>query len=58
MITCKVEAVTFDEISQMGIVLLTEQEGKRVLPVWVGIFEAQPNIVPAAKRLLPAAPYA
>ncbi|MBU2614203.1 MAG: bifunctional nuclease family protein [Elusimicrobia bacterium] len=41
MITCKVEAVTFDEISQMGIVLLTEQEGKRVLPVWVGIFEAQ-----------------
>lgn len=41
MIICKVEAVTFDEISQMGIVLLSEKEGKRVLPVWVGIFEAQ-----------------
>ena len=41
MIGCKVETVTFDEISQMGIVLLQEIEGNRILPVWVGIFEAQ-----------------
>ncbi|MDI6641027.1 MAG: bifunctional nuclease family protein [Elusimicrobiota bacterium] len=41
MINCKVETVTFDEISQMGIVLLQEISGDRILPVWVGIFEAQ-----------------
>ena len=41
MILCKVEGVTFDEISQMGIVLLSEKEGKKILPIWVGIFEAQ-----------------
>ena len=41
MIQCKVETVTFDEVSQMGVILLEEINGKRVLPIWVGIFEAQ-----------------
>lgn len=41
MIICKVESVTFDEVSQMGIVLLAEEGAKRLLPVWVGILEAQ-----------------
>ncbi|MEW6039910.1 MAG: bifunctional nuclease family protein [Elusimicrobiota bacterium] len=41
MIKCKVETVTFDELSQMGVVILTEIEGDRVLPIWIGLFEAQ-----------------
>ena len=41
MILCKVETVTFDEVSQMGVVLLSEKNGKKVLPIWIGIFEAQ-----------------
>ncbi|MFH2071140.1 MAG: bifunctional nuclease family protein [Elusimicrobiota bacterium] len=41
MISCKIETVTFDDVSHMGVVLLTEKDGRRVLPVWVGLFEAQ-----------------
>ena len=29
-----------DPITNMPIVILRDQEGKRVLPIWVGIFEA------------------
>jgi uncharacterized protein len=39
MLLAKVETVTFDEASQMGIVLLTIND--RTLPIWVGLFEAQ-----------------
>ena len=39
MIPVKVETVTFDESSQMGIVLLDVD--KRTLPIWIGLFEAQ-----------------
>jgi len=41
MILCKVDSVTFDEVSQMGIVIISDPKSNRVLPVWVGIFEAQ-----------------
>jgi len=41
MIECKVETVSFDELSQMGVVMLTEKNGRRVLPIWIGLFEAQ-----------------
>ncbi len=41
MILCEVETVIFDEISQMGIVLLSEKNSNRAVPIWVGIFEAQ-----------------
>ena len=39
MLTVKVDNVTFDDSSQMGIILLSAQN--RVLPIWIGIFEAQ-----------------
>ena len=39
MLLAKVETVTFDEASQMGIILLNVDD--RTLPIWVGLFEAQ-----------------
>jgi len=36
-----VKEVFFDFLSGSGIVLLTDLEEKKVLPIWVGIFEAQ-----------------
>lgn len=41
MISVKVENVDFDVNSQMGIVILEDLEKKKILPVWVGVFEAQ-----------------
>jgi len=41
MIPVKVENVNFDPASQMGIVILEDLEKKRIVPIWVGIFEAQ-----------------
>lgn len=41
MISVRVENVDFDVNSQMGIVILEDLEKKRILPVWVGVFEAQ-----------------
>ncbi len=41
MINVRVEDVNFDQGTQMGVVLLTDLEGKRILPIWVGLFEAQ-----------------
>lgn len=45
MIKVKLADLLFDEITQMGIILLEEEvaleEHKRVLPIWVGMFEAQ-----------------
>lgn len=46
MIKVKLTDLMFDEISQMGIVLLEEetqkeQPQKKVLPIWIGMFEAQ-----------------
>ncbi|MCX7956722.1 MAG: bifunctional nuclease family protein [Endomicrobia bacterium] len=53
MIKVKIGDLVFDEISQMGIILLEEDKGiqtehlderdndVRVLPIWIGMFEAQ-----------------
>lgn len=46
MIKVKISDLLFDDISQMGIILLEEEnisenQKKRVLPIWVGMFEAQ-----------------
>jgi len=48
MIKVKVADLIFDEISQMGIVLLEEektqseeQQKVKILPIWIGVFEAQ-----------------
>jgi len=41
MVLVKVENVLFDEENAAGIVLLTDEKGKRILPIWVGLFEAR-----------------
>jgi len=44
MILCKIHTVTFDELSQMGVVILDVGENK-ILPIWVGLFEAQAILI-------------
>lgn len=46
MIKVKLADLLFDEITQMGIILLEQEEvsseeQKKVLPIWIGMFEAQ-----------------
>ncbi len=41
MIKVKLADLIFDEIAQMGIILLEDINNKKVLPIWIGIFEAQ-----------------
>lgn len=41
MIAVKIESVSFDPTSQMGVVILEDLEKKKIVPIWVGIFEAQ-----------------
>jgi len=39
-IEMKVEGLTLDPVTNMPIIILKDLEGKRALPIWVGIFEA------------------
>jgi bifunctional DNase/RNase len=39
-IEMKVEGLTLDPVTNMPIIILKDKEGKRALPIWVGIFEA------------------
>lgn len=39
-IEMKVEGLTLDPITNMPIIILKDGTGKRALPIWVGIFEA------------------
>lgn len=41
MIKVKLADLIFDEISQMGIILLEDESTQKVLPIWIGIFESQ-----------------
>lgn len=36
----KVEGLTLDPVTNMPIIILKDKEGRRSLPIWVGIFEA------------------
>jgi bifunctional DNase/RNase len=36
----KIKGLMIDPVSQMPIIILKEPEGEQVLPIWVGIFEA------------------
>ncbi len=40
MIEMKVKGLTLDPLTNMPIVILKDIEGKKALPIWVGIFEA------------------
>jgi len=36
----KVKGLALDPLSNMPIIILRDQEGQRILPIWVGVFEA------------------
>jgi bifunctional DNase/RNase len=40
MVEMKVKGLTLDPLTNMPIVILKDLEGKKALPIWVGIFEA------------------
>lgn len=40
MLEMKVKGLTLDPLTNMPIVILKDDNGKRALPIWVGIFEA------------------
>src|SRR3989338_5483104 len=40
MLEMKVDGLTLDPLTNMPIITLKDVSGKRVLPIWVGIFEA------------------
>src|SRR5262245_35211250 len=35
-----IKGLMIDPITQMPIIVLRDQEGQRILPIWVGVFEA------------------
>lgn len=40
MLEMKVEGLTLDPITNMPIIILKDLTGKKALPIWVGVFEA------------------
>lgn len=40
MLEMKVEGLTLDPITNMPIIILKDLKGKKALPIWVGVFEA------------------
>jgi bifunctional DNase/RNase len=47
----KVLTLLFDNANQTPVLLLKEKEGNRVLPIWIGVFEAQ-SILMALKGIM------
>ena len=41
MIRMKVQGLMFDQKNTMAVVVLSDEEEKRSLPIWIGLFEAQ-----------------
>ncbi|MDK2896399.1 MAG: uncharacterized protein PWP04_519 [Candidatus Atribacteria bacterium] len=41
MMKMKVQGLMFDQKNSMAVVILIDEEEKRTLPIWVGLFEAQ-----------------
>ena len=40
LVEMKVRGLALDPVSNMPIIILRDQEGQRILPIWVGVFEA------------------
>ena len=40
MLEVAVKGLTFDPVTNVPIVILKDVNGKRVLPIWIGVFEA------------------
>lgn len=47
----KVLTILFDNANQTPVLLLKEKEGSRILPIWIGFFEAQ-SILLALKGII------
>ena len=45
MIEMKVNGLAIDSTSKMPVVILTDQEEKRFLPIWIGVYEADAILV-------------
>lgn len=41
MIAVKIKSVNFDPTNQMSVVILEDLEKGKVVPIWIGVFEAQ-----------------
>ena len=41
MLKMKVQGLMFDQKNSMAVVVLIDEEEKRSLPIWIGLFEAQ-----------------
>jgi len=41
MLKMKVQGLMFDQKNSMAVVVLVDEEEKRSLPIWIGLFEAQ-----------------
>lgn len=41
MLPVRIESVNFDYATQMGVVVLSDETSQRIVPIWVGLFEAQ-----------------
>lgn len=50
-IEVKVLTLLFDNANQTPVLLLKEKEGSRILPIWIGVFEAQ-SILMALKGVI------
>src|ERR1035437_3235452 len=45
MIEMKVNGLAIDSASKMPVVILTDKEEKRFLPIWIGVYEADAILV-------------
>jgi bifunctional DNase/RNase len=45
MIEMKVNGLAIDSTSRMPVVILTDEEEKRFLPIWIGVYEADAILV-------------
>ena len=50
LIKVNIDEVAFDESKQMGVVLLADINLEKVLPIWIGLFEAQAANMPMPRK--------
>ena len=51
-----IKGLMVDPVTNMPIVILKDKAGERVLPIWVGIFEANAIAPPAKIEAAPKSP--
>lgn len=53
MVEMKIEGLTLDPLTNMPIIILKDVSGKKALPIWVGIFEANAIALEMEKVVTP-----